>query len=481
MDLQGDDPDGVTLSFTDLSFTPAPQRGACCRRPSAAAGPILVGVSATVPPGSLFAVMGPSGSGKTSLLDLLAGRKSAADGARVGGSVRFNGAAVSQRSWRRLVAYCMQDDALLPLLTVRETLAYALALQGGPPPRARLGRGSKGGRATLTEPILLQREGSAGEGDDAARRVDAVLDVLHLSGVQHQRVGDPLKRGISGGERRRLAIGVELVSQPRVLLVDEGTSGLDATHALRVMRALKRLCVLGHTVVCTVHQPRANIFRLFDGLLLLHRGAPAYCGPAQEAIQWLQAAGHACPQFENPADFMLDLLDEASDEEPEANGGVAQRPPPGTAERLVARCREQQAPDAGELDGPGQAAPAGASLSRGSSWCGQTCTLIRRTALVTARDPAILYIRTAAALGVGGLVGGIFHGQSRDDSSAGNRINVILFVMCCFSLFCLPAISNYCEERLIFVRERAAGRYSTGCYFVATMAVEIPLLALVVV
>lgn len=297
--MLGEEERGVSLTWGELSYAPptAPAVCGCCagtKEPKR----VLDGVSGHAAGGSLFAVLGPSGSGKTSLLDMLAGRKSS--GAR--GHVLFDGDALSAGQWRQTVAYCMQDDALLPLLTVRETLLFALALQGGAGGRAASipGRTTTG---TLTAPMLA---GSTAEGaedanhDSAAGRVDRVLDVLHLTKQQHQRVGDPLTRGISGGERRRLAIGVELVGNPRVLLVDEGTSGLDATHALRVIRSLKRLAHRGTTVIVTVHQPRANIFRLFDGLLLLHKGKPVYCGAASAAMQYFARLGCACPQYENP-------------------------------------------------------------------------------------------------------------------------------------------------------------------------------------
>ena len=262
--------EAVGLTWDSLCYTPPPTpcSSPCC---SEAAEPkkVLDGVSGHAAGGSLFAVLGPSGSGKTSLLDMLAGRKSS--GAQ--GRVLFNGQALSAGQWKRTVAYCMQDDALLPLLTVRETLLLALALQGGAkPPRPSRGTGTD----SLSEPLASTETSDESPG----ARVDRVLDVLHLTKQQDQRVGDPLTRGISGGERRRLAIGVELVGKPRILLVDEGTSGLDATHALRVIRSLKRLAQRGTTVVVTVHQPRANIFRLFDDLLLLHRGKPVYCGAA---------------------------------------------------------------------------------------------------------------------------------------------------------------------------------------------------------
>ncbi len=269
---------------------------------------MLHGVSGHVPGGSLFAILGPSGAGKTSLLDVLAGRK----GIGASGRVLFNGQTLSAGQWRQTVAYCMQDDALLPLLTVRETLLYALALQGGAKNHSRATTATATTKHdsmadTLTTPVLAagSDEKIAPTDGSADACVDRVLDVLHLTKQQHQRVGNPLTRGISGGERRRLAIGVELVGNPRVLLVDEGTSGLDASHALRVVRSLKRLARSGTTVVVTVHQPRANIFRLFDGVLLLHKGKPVYCGAASMAIQYFGRLGCACPRYENPVSKLV--------------------------------------------------------------------------------------------------------------------------------------------------------------------------------
>lgn len=298
----------VSISWSQLSYIP-PAPTTCRRAAAKAPTRVLDGVSGHVAPGSLFAVLGPSGSGKTSLLDVLAGRK----GSGASGRVLFNGQALSAGRWRQTVAYCMQDDALLPLLTVRETLLYALALQGGAQNHSRdafTTTNKNSTTAALTTPVLAASsdENTTPTDSSAGTCVERVMDVLHLTKLQHQRVGNPLTRGISGGERRRLAIGVELVGNPRVLLVDEGTSGLDASHALRVVRSLKRLARSGTTVVVTIHQPRANIFRLFDGVLLLHKGKPVYCGAAATAIQYFGRLGCACPQYENPVSELVARL-----------------------------------------------------------------------------------------------------------------------------------------------------------------------------
>ena len=175
----------VSISWGDLSYvlpaasTPCPCRDKLSKEPQR----VLDGVSGHVAGGSLFAVLGPSGSGKTSLLDVLAGRK----GSGASGRVVFNGQALSAADWRQTVAYCMQDDALLPLLTVRETLLYALALQGGAKSRSSSGSGGGDARADgLTAPVLAagSAEQTASTEGSADACVDRVLDVLHLTKQQ---------------------------------------------------------------------------------------------------------------------------------------------------------------------------------------------------------------------------------------------------------------------------------------------------------
>ena len=107
----------------------------------------------------------------------------------------------------------------------------------------------------------------------------------------HFFAGDPENRGVSGGERRRLAIGVEMVTTPSILFMDEPTSGLDATNALRVMSAIRHLCQQGHTVICTIHQPRSNIYSMFDYLLLVSAGKSVFFGKARDALGYFAKFG----------------------------------------------------------------------------------------------------------------------------------------------------------------------------------------------
>ena len=138
--------------------------------------------------------------------------------------------------------------------------------------------------------------------------IEDVIRLLELDHVRSVVVGSVDKRGISGGQRKRVNIGLELVADPNVLFLDEPTSGLDATSAKIVMSALKDLANLGMTVIAVIHQPRYSIFALFDQLLLLGKGgATVYNGPTLYAEAYFSEIGFKCPETENVADFLLDV------------------------------------------------------------------------------------------------------------------------------------------------------------------------------
>jgi ABC-type multidrug transport system ATPase subunit len=147
-------------------------------------------------------------------------------------------------------------------------------------------------------------------GANVTAAVQRTMKSLELLGVRHEIVGDAEKRGISGGERKRVNIGMELVANPSVLLLDEPTSGLDASAAIKVMRLLKTVARHGTAVVCVVHQPRREIFGLFDELLLLARGGHvAYMGPRAGSLDFFAAHFASRPdEGQNPADFLLDMV-----------------------------------------------------------------------------------------------------------------------------------------------------------------------------
>jgi ABC-type multidrug transport system ATPase subunit len=197
---------GMTISFKDVSYV---LKGKT----------IISGISGEVKPGEVLAVLGPSGSGKSTFLDILAQKRK---GGIVTGDIRLNGLDwIEPTIFRKLSGYVDQDDHHISTLTVREVLEFSADLR-------------------LPEGMNKKQK---------AERIDMVLDQLGLTAVQNSRVGSQSKRGISGGEKRRLSIGVELVTNPSILFLDEPTSGLDSYNALQVVQTLSKLALAADKTV----------------------------------------------------------------------------------------------------------------------------------------------------------------------------------------------------------------------------------------
>ncbi|KAI0096875.1 P-loop containing nucleoside triphosphate hydrolase protein [Nemania sp. FL0031] len=231
-------------------------------------------INASFKPGTLTAILGGSGSGKTTLLNTMADRVFSPRLSKTG-LAAFN-KSISINSIRH--AYVMQQDVLLPTLTVRETLRYAADLRLPPP---------------ATD-------------DQRARIVEEVILELGLKDCADTRIGNSQHRGCSGGEKRRTSIGVQLLANPSVLFLDEPTTGLDATSAYRLVQTLKDLSLKGRTIIATLHSPRSEIWDLLDNLILLSKGSLVYSGSTQGCIPWFSSLGYELPPFVNPAEFAVD-------------------------------------------------------------------------------------------------------------------------------------------------------------------------------
>ncbi|KAF9018675.1 ATP-binding cassette sub- G member 2 [Haplosporangium bisporale] len=242
---------------------------------------LLSDVTVKAMPGRVLAIMGPSGSGKTTLLDLIANRQARNIG-KLQGEILLNGIPVKQCGSirKRLFGYVTQDDELMETMTVLDTLTFA---------------------AKLRLPRSMSNQ-------EKHARVQSVMQELNLTHIKDTKIGGAVIRGISGGEKRRVVIGIELLSSPSVLVLDEPTSGLSSTDALNVAHVIKNLSTKGRTIILTVHQPRSDIYELFDDLLLLCQGKVAYFGKAQSTATYFEGLGYECPAGWNVADYFLDLI-----------------------------------------------------------------------------------------------------------------------------------------------------------------------------
>ncbi|KAF9435714.1 hypothetical protein BGZ76_005679 [Entomortierella beljakovae] len=240
---------------------------------------LLKDVDVVFPAGELTAILGGSGAGKTSLLNLLLHRSP--ENMKSSGAIYFNDSKnPSLKMINGVSSYVRQDDNyLLSHLTVRETLQYAAD---------------------------LRMDNSIPKATKYAK-VEEIIDLLGLRDCADVIVGNSYVKGCSGGQRRRVSIGIQLVTEPACLFLDEPTSGLDALTAKAVVLTLKQIANSGRTVICTIHQPRADIWHVFDNVVLLVTGGcAAYSGRADKVVEYFEDAGHIAPPLTNIPDFILD-------------------------------------------------------------------------------------------------------------------------------------------------------------------------------
>lgn len=230
--------------------------------------------------GGFWAIMGSSGGGKTTLLNALSLRlDSYMTG---GGDLMLNGRPYTKGGLKNMSAYVMQDDVLMAELSLQETMEF-------------------------TAKMRMHKNSTA---EEREARIDKLLKLLGIDHVRGVKVGNSVKKGISGGERKRLCIAMELLNHPSLLFLDEPTSGLDSFTSLTVCNALQELASRGEcTVVCTIHQPQQQIFDLFDNLIVMKKGSIMYQGKANLAVEFLRDTLRMnIPDHANIADYLLDML-----------------------------------------------------------------------------------------------------------------------------------------------------------------------------
>ncbi|KAG0233627.1 hypothetical protein BGX31_004800, partial [Mortierella sp. GBA43] len=238
---------------------------------------ILKGISGSAPAGVVLAVMGPSGAGKSTLVDILAGKTK---GGKVSGQILLNGKQVHQSDIRRAVGFVDQEDTLPPTQTVFEAVLFSAMMR-------------------LPEAMPIHR---------VHERVNEVIEMLGLTHCANRRIGNVTSRGISGGEKRRVSIALELITRPPILILDEPTSGLDSYSAHMVVQQLCKLAASKTTtVIMTIHQPRSDIFYMFSHTLVVSKGSALYFGPTDTAAEYFHRRELHCPPNYNIADYLLDI------------------------------------------------------------------------------------------------------------------------------------------------------------------------------
>ncbi|XP_057699555.1 broad substrate specificity ATP-binding cassette transporter ABCG2b [Corythoichthys intestinalis] len=432
---------GPTVTFSNLHY--CVQESRCCRK-KCPEKYILKDVSGIMRPG-MNAIMGATGSGKTSLLDVIAGRKDPA-GLRQG-SVLVDGKTVTSEL-RLTSAYVVQDDILMGTLTVRENLLFSANLRLDP-----------------------RRHSSA----DKCGRVDAILDDLGLTDCANTKIGTEFLRGVSGGERKRCSIGMELITSPSLLFLDEPTTGLDSNTANCIIGLLHKLSRRGKTVIFSIHQPRFSIFRRFDHLTLMHKGEVVYAGAAQSTLQYFTDLGYQIESFDNPADFFMDVTNgEAKSTLEEIN----------TSERknlLAVKYYQSQLGQnmLHELESMNLSVGDGvkaqeAAAEYATSFLYQMRVVCGRTVLNTLRNPQTSYAQLALNIFFAILVGLIYYQMPLTLPEAlQNRFGAFFFLIINMVFGNLSAVELFINERAIFIHENSSGYYRTSVYFLSKIFADL--------
>ncbi|NXL83455.1 ABCG2 protein, partial [Alectura lathami] len=447
---------GSTVTFHNICYRVKMKTGfLCCKKRTDKE--VLRDVNGIMGPG-LNAILGPTGSGKSSLLDILAARK---DPHGLSGDILINGAP-QPANFKCTSGYVVQDDVVMGTLTVRENLQFSAALR-------------------LPNSVKEQEK---------KERVNQIIRELGLSKVADSKVGTQFTRGVSGGERKRTNIGMELITDPAILFLDEPTTGLDASTANAVLLLLKRMAKQGKTIIISIHQPRYSIFRLFDTLTLLAAGRVLYHGPAQQAITYFQSIGYECEPYNNPADFFLDIINgdstavamsktdgnhraQSIEEHIEQDKTLAEE----LAEKYSNSAYYQETKEILEKTYQGNKKKTKVifrKITYANSFCHQLKWVSRRTFKNLVGNPQASIAQVCVTVLLGLVVGAVFFGLQEDSSSGlQNRVGAMFFLTTnqCFSS--ISAIELFVAEKKIFTHEYISGYYRTAAYFISKLMADL--------
>ena len=245
--------------------------------------------------------------------------------------------------------------------------------------------------------------------DDCRQLADKTLLELGLEDAADTLIGGGFQKGISGGEKRRVSIGVELVSEPSLIFLDEPTSGLDSFAAAQVMKLLGRVAHdAGNTVLFTIHQPSSNIFTSFDQLILLHKGQVMHQGSVTTIGEDYERHGYPVPRHYNPADWVIDVAQEHTLEELAQNGTFFAPEPP----ELMASITHKDADP-----GRSQVFVVVQAMKNSVSVWTEFTMLQHREMNSLRRNPATIIINVVATGILSVIFGVIFLGVGRKDRS----------------------------------------------------------------
>lgn len=436
------------LSVRNLSFSVLPNRSIptsfseLIRRPKPIN--VLKSVSFMARSSQVLAIVGPSGTGKSSLLRILSGRVKEKD---------FDSKTISiNDQWmrspeqlRKLCGFVTQEDNLLPLLTVRETLMFMAKFR-------------------------LREMGS----EEREERVERLIKELGLFHVADSFVGDEEKRGISGGERKRVSIGVEMIHDPPILLLDEPTSGLDSTSALQVVELLSSMArSKQRTVILSIHQPGYRILQYISNFLILSHGLTVHFGSLKSLEKRIGEMGIQIPIQLNALEFAMEIIDKLKEDSNPPTSQIEEEenqlfPSPLWPDEAIERVRQHNN------------SSKQISIFSSSHFL-EIMFLCSRFWKLLYRTKQLLLGRILQAI-VGGIgLGSVYLKVKRDEGGVAERLGLFAFSLSFLLSSTVEALPIFLQERRVLMKEASRGVYKISSYIIANTIVFLPFLLAVAV
>ncbi|KAF5751787.1 ABC-2 type transporter family protein [Tripterygium wilfordii] len=437
--------------FTRKTQILDPQQGTNPEEPCNVVRQVLKDLNCKAKPWEILAIVGPSGAGKSSLLEVLAGKLTPQSG-----SIFVNQKPMNKAQFKKISGYVTQKDMLFPLLTVEETLMFSAKL--------RLG--------------LPQAEMKS--------RVKSLLQELGLEHVAMARVGDDRVRGISGGERRRVSIGVDVIHDPKVLILDEPTSGLDSTSALQIIDMLKVMAeTRGRTIILSIHQPGFRIVKSFSSILLLANGSGLHHGSVDQLGLHLRVIGLQLPLHVNIVEFAIESIDTIQQQRKEIQQEMQSQFPSTNQQHkkgeegesksgklTLQQLFQQSKVIDQEIVNTGIDFPRDFTNSR----LQETIILTHRFSKNIFRTQELFACRTFQMLISGLVLGSIFYNLKDNVLGAQERVGLFAFILTFLLSSTTEALPIFLQEREILMKETSCGSYRVSSYAIANGLVYLPFL-----
>ena len=400
---------------------------------------ILHGINGRLPAKHLIALMGPSGAGKSTLLDILSGFRTTG----MDGNIYINGHVRHLNSFRKCSTYITQDDRLEALLTVAENMTVA---------------------ADLKLPTSTPRY----------EKETIIKDILNTLGLYEHM--DTLTEKLSGGQKKRLSIALELVNNPTVMFLDEPTTGLDSSSCMHVVNLLKLLARQGRTIVCTIHQPSASLFQLFDLVYVLANGECLFHGATTQLVSYLENVKLPCPVYYNPADYVIELAcGEYGDDKiamliSGSENGKSTQWFQNTDTLISANNLKALHPIKKHVNLSGKSSLHATSLIH------QIKILIERGFIKSKRDTTLTYLRIIVNIAVGLMLGMVFIEAGTDGARVLDNYNLLFSILIHHLMTTMMlTVVTFPMQMSILLKEHFNRWYSLKAFYTAITVIELPI------